>query len=100
MSETLSEWKEVSTVEKRAQWEAMEFRLGAPNTVRVENVSYGAESDEHVYLVMIEEGETVECTCPADHYQDKCKHRVAVEANPAVLEAGSASAEEMQEARQ
>ena len=49
----------------------MEFRLGAPNTVRVENVSYGAEPDEHVCLVMIEEGETVECTCPADQYQDK-----------------------------
>jgi len=77
----------------------MEFRLGAPNTVRVENVSYGAESGEHVYLVMIEEGETVECTCPADQYQHKCKHRVAVEANPAVLDAGSASVEEMREAR-
>ena len=100
MSETISERKEVSTIEQRARWEAMEFEVRAPGVVRVENVSYGDESDEHVYLVMIEEGETVECTCPADQYQQKCKHRVAVEANPAVLEAGSASAEEMQEARQ
>ena len=99
MSSEISECKAVSTVEQRAQWEAMEFRLGAPNTVRVENVSYGAESDEHVYLVMIEDGETVKCTCPADEYQQKCKHLIAVEANPAVLEAGSASVEEMQEAR-
>ena len=99
MSSESSKRKAVSTIEQRAHWEAMEFRLGAPNTVRVENVSYGAESGEHVYLVMIEEGETVECTCPADQYQHKCKHRVAVEANPAVLDAGSASAEEMQEAR-
>ena len=88
-----SERKEVSTIEKRAQWEPMEFQVGAPNTVRVENVSYGEDSDEHVYLVM------VEYTCPADEYQDKCKHRIAVEATPAVLEADSASVEEMREAR-
>jgi len=31
----------------------MEFRLGAPNTVHVENVSYGEESGEHAYLVMV-----------------------------------------------
>ena len=99
MSSDSSERKAVSTIEQRAQWEAMEFRLGAPNTVRVENLSYGAESGEHVYLVMVEAGETVECTCPADQYQQKCKHRIAVEANPAVLDAGSASVEEMQEAR-
>ena len=60
-------------------------------------MSYGEESNEHVYLVMIEEGE---CACPADQYQQKCKHRVAVEANPTVLNAGSASVEEMREARQ
>ena len=99
MSETISERKEVSTVEKRAQWEAMEFRLGAPNTIHVENVSYGEESGDHAYLVMVEVGEMVECTCPADQYMAKCKHRLAVENEPAVVEAGSASIEEMQEAR-
>ena len=99
MSGTLSERKEVSTAEKRAQWEAMEFRLGAPNTVHVENVSYGEESGNHAYLIMVGAGETVECTCPADQYMAKCKHRLAVENEPAVVEAGSASIEEMQEAR-
>jgi hypothetical protein len=49
MSIESSESKEVSTIEKRAQWEAMEFRLGAPGAVRVENVSYGEESGEHVF---------------------------------------------------
>ena len=77
----------------------MEFRLGAPNTVRVENVSYGAESGEHVDLVVVEESQTVGCTCPADEYQQKCEHRIAVESNPAVFEAGNASVEEMREAR-
>ena len=99
MSTESSERKEVSTIEERAQWEAMEFRLGAPNTVRVENVSYGDESGEHVYLVTVEDGAAIECTCPANEYQDKCKHRHAVKANEAVLEA-AASAEEMREARQ
>ena len=99
MSIESSERKEVSTIEKRARWEATEFRLGAPNTVRVENVSYSAESGEHVCLVMVEEGQTVECTCPAGEYQQKCKHRIAVESNPAVFEAGNASVEEMREAR-
>ena len=77
----------------------MEFRLGAPNTIHVENVNYGEESDEHVCLVMIEEGQTIECTCLTSEYQQKCKHRHAVEANPAVLEAGSANVEEIREAR-
>jgi hypothetical protein len=99
MSGTVSERKEVSKVEKRAQWEAMEFRFGAPNTIHVENVSYGEESGDHAYLVMVEAGETVECTCPADQYMDKCKHRHAVENEPAVVEAASASEGEMREAR-
>ena len=100
MTQKLSERKEVSTIEQRARWEAMEFRLGAPNTVHVENVSYGAESDDHAYLVTVEAGETVECTCPADRYQDKCKHRHAVEAQSVVLAAASASADEMRAARE
>ena len=97
MSETISERKEVSTVEKRARWEAMEFQLGASNTVHVENVGFrrvfGGPGP------VVEDGQTVECTCPADQYMAKCKHRLAVENEPAVVEAGSASIEEMQEAR-
>ena len=100
MSSESSESKEVSTIEKRAQWEPMEFRLGAPNTVRVENVSYGDESGEHVYLVTVEDSAAIECTCPADEYQDKCKHRHAVMDRPALLRAGSASMVEMREARE
>ena len=100
MSTESSERKEVSTIEKRAQWEPMEFRLGAPNTVRVENVSYGENSDEHVYLAAVEDGAAIECTCSADEYQDKCKHRHAVEDRPALLRAGSASMVKMQEARE
>ena len=99
MSTESSERKEVLTIEKRAQWEPMEFRLGAPNTIHVENVSYGEESDNHAYLVMVEASETVECTCPADRYMDKCKHRLAVENEPAVVKAASASEGEMREAR-
>ena len=78
----------------------MEFRLGAPNTVRVENVSYGDESGEHVYLVTVEDSAAIECTCPTDEYQDKCKHRHAVMDRPALLRAGSASMVEMREARE
>ena len=100
MSGTLSERKEVSTVEQRARWEAMEFEVRAPGVVRVENVSYGDESDEHVYLVLVEDGATVECTCPADRYQDKCKHRHAVEDHDVVLSAASASEDEMRAVRE
>ena len=100
MSGTISERKKVSTIEQRAQWEAMEFEVRAPGVVRVENVSYGDESDEHVYLVLVETGETVECTCPADRYQDKCKHRHAVESQDVILSAASASEAEMRAARE
>jgi len=37
-------------------------------------------------------GETVECTCPADEYQQKCKHRRAVESEPCVLMAATSEA--------
>ena len=100
MFETISERKEASTIEQRARWEAMEFEVRAPGVVRVENVSYGDKSGEHVYLVIVESGETVECTCPADRYQDKCKHRHAVEEQEVILDAASASEEDMRAARE
>ena len=79
----------------------MEFRLGAPGAARVENVSHGEGSGEHVYVVMVEDGAAIECTCPADEHQPgRCKHRHAVEANEAVLAAASAGVEEAREARQ
>jgi len=39
--------------EKRAEYEAFEFRVPAQGVVRVENASYGDESDEHVYVVEV-----------------------------------------------
>lgn len=76
---------------KRARWEAFEFRCPAQGVVRVENGSYGPESDEHVYVVKTDGDTTEECTCPADEYSnDPCKHRLAVELNGVVMQAAAA----------
>lgn len=84
-----------SLTEKRARYEGMEFRVPVSGKVRVENVSYGEKSEDHVYIVAVESGETVSCSCPSDVYQaGKCKHRIRVENEPAVmLAAGSAEGE-------
>jgi len=80
---------------RRAEWEAFEFRVPAEGRVRVENVSYGEESAEHVYVVSVANGEAVECSCPADEYQPgACKHRLAVANQEAVILAASANREE------
>ena len=101
MRETSAEHKAVSVVEKRAQWENMEFRLGAPNTIHVTNLSYGEEeAKNHKYLVTVAGEEAVKCTCPADEYMDECKHWIAVEQNPALVRAGSATISEIEEVRQ
>lgn len=90
---------ETQRVLKRARLEAFEFRVPAQGAVRVENASYGDESGEHVYVVKTAGGETTECTCPADEYQPgKCKHRLAVEHTPPVLEAATADDSERAEA--
>lgn len=80
---------EAATAKKsRAQWEAFEYRVPVPGRVRIENVSYGDESENHVYVVLVEDRETISCTCPSDeHYPGRCKHRIAVENQPAVLAA-------------
>ena len=75
-----------SSVQKRAQWEAFEFRVPVRGRVRVENTSHGDVSKNHVYVVTIEDGEATECTCP-DRRRRACKHRVAVENQPAVMAA-------------
>lgn len=83
---------EQSPTELRAQWEAFEFRVPVPGRVRVENTSYGEESGEHVYVVSVENNHATACTCPADKYRSGlCKHRHAVERQPAVMLAASAS---------
>lgn len=74
----------------RAQWEAFEYRVPVPGRVRIENTSYGDKSTEHVYVVTIEVGAATSCTCPSDeHHPGRCKHRIAVENQPAVLAAAN-----------
>jgi hypothetical protein len=91
----------IDATEQRAQWEAFEFSLPAANVVGVENKSYGEESGDHTYLVNVSDGETTGCSCPSDTYHPgECKHRVAVESQPAVLRAASASGDKLSEARQ
>jgi hypothetical protein len=83
---------EPTKAELRANWEAFEFRVPAEGRVRVENVSYGADSDEHVYVVSVESGIPFDCTCPAWEYHNPeggCKHMQAVENQPAVTRAAS-----------
>ncbi|QLH79937.1 SWIM zinc finger family protein [Halosimplex rubrum] len=66
-----------SGVAKRAQYEAFEFTL-SHGGVQVRNGSHEHPS-EHEYLVRIDDGVPVSCSCPADkHYEGACKHRVAV----------------------
>lgn len=80
--------------ELRAEWEGFEFRVPTPGRVRVENVSYGEDSDEHVYVVSVESGIPFDCTCPAWEYHNPeggCKHMCAVENQPAVVTAASVS---------
>ena len=69
----------IERTERRAQWESFAFTVPAANVVKVENQSYGDESDDHRYLVNVAAGEAVSCSCPADEYHPgKCKHRLAV----------------------
>jgi DNA-directed RNA polymerase subunit M/transcription elongation factor TFIIS len=83
---------EPTKAELRANWEGFEFRVPVEGRVRVENASYGAESDEHVYVVSVEAGIPFDCTCPAWEYHNPeggCKHMQAVEHQPAVTRAAS-----------
>ena len=91
----------IERTEQRAQWESFAFTVPAANVVKVENQSYGDESAEHQYLVNVAAGAAVSCSCPADEYHPgKCKHCLAVENETAVMQAASASNDELAEARQ
>jgi hypothetical protein len=91
----------IERTERRAQWESLAFTVPAAGVVKVENQSYGDESAEHQYLVNVAADEAVSCSCPADEYRPGvCKHRVAVENETAVMQAASASNDELAEARQ
>jgi hypothetical protein len=93
--------RSIERTEQRAQWESFAFTVPAANVVKVENQSYGDESDDHRYLVNVAAGEAVSCSCPADEYHPgKCKHRLAVEDETAVMQAASASNDELAKARQ
>ncbi|MCU4802430.1 SWIM zinc finger domain-containing protein [Halobacteria archaeon HArc-gm2] len=73
----LDELSVSNRVLKRAQYEAFEFEL-LDADVRIRNTSHAVPAD-HEYLVTIEDGLPVDCTCPADaNYEYACKHRVAV----------------------
>ncbi|WP_233553966.1 SWIM zinc finger family protein [Halococcus sp. IIIV-5B] len=88
----MSVTSENTTAAKRAEWEGMEYRVPVHGSVRVENTSYGEESDEHVYVVSVESEIPFDCTCPSWQYNNPdngCKHMLAVENKPAVLQAAS-----------
>lgn len=88
-SDTNAQKDEESKVEKRARWEAFEFRVPCEGSVRVENVSYGAESDDHTHVVTVEHGCATDCTCTYCQYNDVCKHMLAVEEKTAVIVAAT-----------
>jgi len=83
---------------KRVSWEAWEFEIVGPQQVEVTNASWGAEKDEHRYIVTVEDQNGLfipdKCECPADQYNDdySYKHQVAVATvgGPVVLGAAMA----------
>ena len=93
-------YEDLNKLEKRALLEGMEFTLLSPGIMRVENVSYGDESKNHRYGVAATRSEVVGCTCSFFSRANTCKHCIAVEANPAVFAAITASPEEFEEARE
>lgn len=67
---------------KRAAWECWEFTLVGSHQIKVRNRSWGADADDHEYIVGVAERDGLflpsECECPADLYNDRvCKHRAA-----------------------
>ena len=81
-----------SRIAKRAQYEAFEFTF-VPYGIQVRNGSH-ANPSEHEYLVRVEDGIPVTCTCPADdRFEGACKHRVAIAIRRPLLDAFAAKAE-------
>lgn len=80
-------------VQKRAQWEAFEFTLLGEGQVEVANHSYPDEEVwEHTYIVEVEGGYPVNCSCPYAEYHDgDCKHMAAVGIREPLIEAATAS---------
>lgn len=69
---------------KRVSWEAWEFKIVGPQQIEVTNASYGAEKQDHEYIVTVQKRDGLpiptECECPADQFDQaySCKHRGAV----------------------
>lgn len=78
-------------IERRAKWEAFEYRVCDNGIVNVNNTSYGETG--HVYSVDVI-GDRVDntCSCKSAKYQDgRCKHEIAVRGNDVVMTALTAS---------
>lgn len=86
---------DVSLASKRAKWEAFEYAVPCDGKVNIANVSYGSENaKDHTYTVTVKSGTPTRCTCKADEYQPgPCKHRHAVNQQPAVLMAATSDYE-------
>jgi len=68
------------------------YSVPSPGLAVVRNVRHD-DPEAHTYAVNVASGEAVQCSCPADEYHPgACKHRQAVEANPAVLLAAASEA--------
>ena len=93
-------YEDLNKLEKRALWEAFEFTLLSSGIMRVENVSYGDESKNHRYGVAATRSKVIGCTCTFAKHADTCKHQIAVENEPAVFRAITASPEEFERARE
>jgi hypothetical protein len=64
-------------VAKRAQYEAFDISIRGRD-ILVRNGSH-AHPEKHEYIVTIDDGVPMACSCPADaNYDGACKHRVAV----------------------
>lgn len=70
---------------KRAQYEAFSFSW-LDGDVQVRNESH-ADPDNHEYVVRVENGIPIACTCPADtQYDYPCKHRISLAIRRPVME--------------
>lgn len=70
----------------RAQTEPLSFALFETDVI-VRNEGY-PDPENHEYRVTVRDGLPVACTCPAAaHYDEPCKHQVAVAIRRPILDA-------------
>lgn len=86
--------------EQRAEKESFEFSIPSDGKVRVQNKTH-EDDEEHEYVVAVEDSEAIWCVCPDNKYRsERCKHMIAVENEAAIMAAASASAREIEHARE